>query len=888
MALQNLSDAQLLELARRQQQQAPPPAAPTSLTQLSDEQLQQLAGPSHEAVSELDALASGFADGLTFGWGDELKGGLDAATAFLGGKDAGNAYRRSVFQSRQHQQAAQEQHPLGYMGGQLGGTILPLLIPFAGEAGAASRAAGAGAEAASGRGVAGALRSFMTPRNTGLVSRVIGGAKVGGAAGVVSGAGHADDHDRFTGAVTGGTIGALLGGATPAVLSGLGAARSAGTNTLRNMFGSGATAAESDVAANAGGTAGAATSPQIEAVAKPPTRQGLDEFIRVMEDRGMTPQQAQEAIDGVLANDPGRKRMFVDLFGNAGVNRLKFLVKMPGQTADRAGALFGERNAGQLDRIAKSVFPDGRVTGHDVEAEAQHWYDTSGRQLYEPILQNDLTPNGQTVFNTQIARLMQDPAMQKAATLGDEIMARDRLIGNIPGRNPAAAAARDGEALSTTPDDLAAMQRDIENARSVTRQGGPQTLGQFVRRRGGISDDRGDVAQFAGDNRGFASFLNKTSGRSVDDMAQAAQEAGFFPHAGDSRITTREFMDALERDQRGSPIHADIGNGFEHDNARQVLRWYEQRGVDTSARGPRLQAELAEKIGGQSPAVDPAADSVARRLHYIKMGLDDMILRAQSGADKSGGAANYARSLVALKNHFVSLLDEAIPGYSQARAEWGGVAEAENAAKAGRAVLAPGTEPQAVAEYVRTLTPYQLKFYRAGIGDRLMRSLETTDREGQRNVANSLLNTRTKSVLRAALGEDDANRIINTLSEESQLFRNASRAAPGAGSDTGIVIPQMIEEATMRAATHSSVTGMLVGLARPVFRGITNALQKGNRDEAGRLLLQAIDDPKTAPQVRAFLEEVAKRVAQRVGNAQTSAAASAGVSSAVGNQFGAA
>lgn len=141
------------------------------------------------------------------------------------------------------------------------------------------------------------------------------------------------------------------------------------------------------------------------------------------------------------------------------------------------------------------------------------------------------------------------------------------------------------------PDDIEAIASEIEYARSTTR---PQTLTQFVRAAGGVSDDRGDLARYAGDLRGFARVL-KADGRAIDDMALAAYEAGFFP--GADRPTVAEFIDALSDDVNGiRRVVADVAKEAESNNSIEVLNYWSQRGIDTSLKGAALRQAVRDGI----------------------------------------------------------------------------------------------------------------------------------------------------------------------------------------------------------------------------------------------------------------------------------------------------
>lgn len=154
-----------------------------------------------------------------------------------------------------------------------------------------------------------------------------------------------------------------------------------------------------------------------------------------------------------------------------------------------------------------------------------------------------------------------------------------------------------------------AVAQEVASARQAVRAN-PQTLTQWVRRQGGIRDDRGDVGAFAGDQRGFGRIVNANSGRYLDDLANAAWEEGFFPNHAE-RPTVNEFIDALRGDfTRQAPVVADQGILEQAGEARSLLDALSEAGVDVGARGRQLEnqirtasagAPLRDRIGVERP-----------------------------------------------------------------------------------------------------------------------------------------------------------------------------------------------------------------------------------------------------------------------------------------------
>lgn len=171
-----------------------------------------------EEASTLENLATGAAQGLTFGFSDEILAALKAAKETAVSKEKGLKDLPALY--RQYQQLEQEKvrqakeaSPYAYFAGELGGGILPAL--FTGGGTAAARGAVAATEAAQ---AAKVLPSLAR------------GAKLGAGYGALAGAGTSEagieDTGEFAkeigkGALGGATFGAAMGGVAEAAKAGL-------------------------------------------------------------------------------------------------------------------------------------------------------------------------------------------------------------------------------------------------------------------------------------------------------------------------------------------------------------------------------------------------------------------------------------------------------------------------------------------------------------------------------------------------------------------------------------------------------------------------------------------------------------------------------------------
>lgn len=234
-------------------------------------------------------------------------------------------------------------------------------------------------------------------------------------------------------------------------------------------------------------------------------------------------------------------------------------------------------------------------------------------QIARDISNGDLVLDRPAVNATRLARLTErmDPAIarmrSRRRTFRDALARADQ---DIAARAYEEAGARDpievgvGDAhfprRRTVTDD---ERFDIDQLadqlaeRRTARRG--VTLAGWVIRRGGVADDRGDLSAAVGGTRARPGLFNRRGGRSIDDLANEAWEAGYFPDHHE-RPTPRELIDALgdEINGRRARYARDEQESLALDAQwRDVEDWLEQHGVDPTIRDPaRLRNEIADRV----------------------------------------------------------------------------------------------------------------------------------------------------------------------------------------------------------------------------------------------------------------------------------------------------
>jgi len=136
---------------------------PATINKVMAEAAGQQAGPA--PVSSLESFGRGAAQGVTFGFGDEMYAGIKGAGSAIGGGSFRDTYNREVEAVRQANTSARQANPLAYIGGEVvGGMALP--VGVAGTAARGARAAvslgGRAARGARAGAVAGGAYGFGT------------------------------------------------------------------------------------------------------------------------------------------------------------------------------------------------------------------------------------------------------------------------------------------------------------------------------------------------------------------------------------------------------------------------------------------------------------------------------------------------------------------------------------------------------------------------------------------------------------------------------------------------------------------------------------------------------------------------------------------------------
>lgn len=278
---------------------------------------------------------------------------------------------------------------------------------------------------------------------------------------------------------------------------------------------------------------------------------------------------------------------------------------------------------------------------------------------------------------------------------------------------------------------------------------------------------------------------------------------------------------------------------------------FQHRAVQTAWQ--RSGAMIADDVAlGRIP---PGAESsLAHRLHYTKVALDDMIAdptKLEPGIRNMNNA-----SIAAAREQFLGRIERIIPGYDAARAQMADIGAARRAVQQGRQAFTRQNfqTPAALQRHIAQLPEAERPYFIAGVEDALSNMIASAGRDGRRNIANSLLSDQTQARLRAVYGPE-ANGMLNRLRQISQKFDFGQRVRPSQGSVTSNILLQLspgIAGAGLGAANAQDdpVMGALTGgalgfgataIGRQALRnavvGRLNSVAEQQRNLLGRIYL---------------------------------------------------
>jgi hypothetical protein len=225
-----------------------------------------------------------------------------------------------------------------------------------------------------------------------------------------------------------------------------------------------------------------------------------------------------------------------------------------------------------------------------------------------------------------------------------------------------------------------------------------------------------------------------------------------------------------------------------------------QKGLATGYKIQRLEA-LAEgrpfnpnemAITGFNDAGDPilGATPNLRTLDAIKRGLDDTL---EQYRDKTTGKLvldQTGRAIDMVRRAFVNTVDSLAPeSYRAARAAFAGHSKLLDAMATGRSLL--NRDPEITAKQLASMTPSERDFVRAGLA-KALRDKAASVQDGADITKRIFGNPAMRDRIAAAFETPEQfSAFENAVNRESQMYANAQRINPRAGSRTAPMLQEM-------------------------------------------------------------------------------------------------
>jgi hypothetical protein len=292
----------------------------------------------------------------------------------------------------------------------------------------------------------------------------------------------------------------------------------------------------------------------------------------------------------------------------------------------------------------------------------------------------------------------------------------------------------------------------------------------------------------------------------------------------------------------------------------------------TKAQGILDKKRLAAELDPQGdpskfvlrPIYDPQTGQMVatpdvRTLDYIKQGID-----AEIGELYKAGKSAEGNALKALREQYIRRLDDLVPEYKAARAEYKGDIETLEALRLGRDEFR-NLDPEQVQKFVKDMSKGELNAFRTGVARNLFDTI--MDPATDINAAKRIIGSPSTRKSLEAVFETPAQRdfFMTALERELELFKSAGQILAGSPTAKRTAMRETLENrpGVMEAAAETASRGFIGSIAQ----GVLSLLRKGVPDEYYQELANLLKSgsPKEVAAVVKMLEEAAQKRGFREG-----------------------
>lgn len=214
------------------------------------------------------------------------------------------------------------------------------------------------------------------------------------------------------------------------------------------------------------------------------------------------------------------------------------------------------------------------------------------------------------------------------------------------------------------------------------------------------------------------------------------------------------------------------------------------------------------------------------------------------------GAKREAGDIIAAKNEFVRLLDEANPDYAEARRVWAGTAEVENAMEAGGKFLSQKVTADDVGRELAGMSESQREFYKIAVAEQFEALIDRT--RDVSNKASFIATRQMRDKIRVLFDNpQEAEEFVNLLAKSENRFRRLTAIDQGTGSQTAARLrakenfEMAVDGLPRRAAI--AIAENPVGAPGKAARAAFRAMSDRQYDSVSGILARALFEGDAAP-----------------------------------------
>lgn len=312
------------------------------------------------------------------------------------------------------------------------------------------------------------------------------------------------------------------------------------------------------------------------------------------------------------------------------------------------------------------------------------------------------------------------------------------------------------------------------------------------------------------------------------------------------------------------------------------------------------EANLAQSVGENAPSRSVErlpdgsyrlkADVSGRRLHDLKVNIDDELNAAVDRRSLSPAGRGEQHMLDGYREAYLNALDEALPGYRSVRAQRGSVYDAERALrldKDGNSTVGARIlkmDPEEITRFMRNVTtptgrtrlttPFERRAYQSAVVQEVLQKIDdyvSASSDKVRNAGEVLDRVGLQNRLRAVFSDrpEEINQFLNRAIERAEQLRRAGGWTGNSASARRLLRAGDQFTDAMTNAGGQVATGNPLGAIGTLARGgynaiIGGAMERQNNAYGNALLMRLNDDPETI----ALLNAIRKLQAARLERAR--------------------